>query len=779
MSGMNYAITRLKKQRHSTGNWQMVRHNYYGLLLELFIERWPKPWYEYTENNNLCWTGHYWEHGWPSPHHGGDNMAMYAWHQVPGIDMLFNTQKLRPDQFGNVRAVKELNSVANQLNKKRTLSETYGASGWGLSFEDMKRLGDWEYTLGVNLMNQHLAYMTLKGRRKGDFPPSFSYHAPYWEDYGVLANYYKRLSYALTRGEQINKTLVLEPTTTAWMYYSPVGSEPQFNKTGDDFEQMLDVMEKYQLEYDLGCENIMHHHGKIKNDKFVVGERIYGLIVLPAGLQNVDRSTFELIKKYMANGGKVLSLIAPPQYIDGKASGEFNELIQKHQEGWIKVDKISDATALNYLNSADFKVNEPENIQGKVYHHRRYIKDGQIIFWSNFNKEEISNIAFKVKGNAVSELNAFNGEVEPYPFKTTEGFVEVRFELEPAGSILLFVHDDPEQAVKGSFEKPKDEKVVDAGKTIVKRTSPNVMAIDNVDLEVQGDKQEDILFAVAADDAYKANGLEQYRRYNPWAVAVQYKTNIIDMGKNFGPNSGFTATYPFYVDKDFLPGSLRAVVEWPHLYAVGINGKPVDPENDEWWLDRSFGVFEIGAFIQSGRNEISLTVSPMHIHAEIEPVFLLGDFSLLSQQKGFKIVPPQKIETGPWKNQGMPFYSHGVAYSKTFEAKEKQKYKVKLNDWNGTVARVIVNGKKAGIIGWQPYELDISKWVKKGSNMVVVEVVGSLKNVLGPHHGKIREGIVTPWSFFYGPDHQPPGMHYHLDDYGLFEDFDIVYTAPS
>jgi hypothetical protein len=160
------------------GDYRKVRYHYYRLLLELFSERWSKPWNAYTESRNLAWTGHYWEHGWPSPHHGPDNMAMYAWHQLPGIDMLFNALESRPEQFGNVRAVKELSSVANQLGRRRTLSETYGAAGWELTFEDMKRLGDWQFALGVNLVNQHLSFMTLKGRRKGDFPQSFFPLAP-------------------------------------------------------------------------------------------------------------------------------------------------------------------------------------------------------------------------------------------------------------------------------------------------------------------------------------------------------------------------------------------------------------------------------------------------------------------------------------------------------------------------------------------------------------------------------------------------------------------------
>ena len=114
-------------------------------------------------------------------------MAMYAWPQVPAIDLLFNQfDEDTGDQFGDVRNVKELSSVANQLGLRRTLSETYGGGGWDLRFEDMKRLGDWEYVLGVNFMNQHLAFETLAGARKYDYPQSFSYHEPWWKHYHAL-----------------------------------------------------------------------------------------------------------------------------------------------------------------------------------------------------------------------------------------------------------------------------------------------------------------------------------------------------------------------------------------------------------------------------------------------------------------------------------------------------------------------------------------------------------------------------------------------------------------
>jgi hypothetical protein len=89
-----------------TGNWKKIRHDYYELLLELFIDRWARPWNRYCEEKNLKWTGHYWEHGWPEPTDGLDEAAFYIWHQIPGVDMLgfrLDTSGLG-GQFGNDRA---------------------------------------------------------------------------------------------------------------------------------------------------------------------------------------------------------------------------------------------------------------------------------------------------------------------------------------------------------------------------------------------------------------------------------------------------------------------------------------------------------------------------------------------------------------------------------------------------------------------------------------------------------------------------------------------------
>ena len=55
-----YSLTaNLPALREPLGDWKRVRHNYYQVLLEQFIERWARPYYDYCERNRLEFTGHY------------------------------------------------------------------------------------------------------------------------------------------------------------------------------------------------------------------------------------------------------------------------------------------------------------------------------------------------------------------------------------------------------------------------------------------------------------------------------------------------------------------------------------------------------------------------------------------------------------------------------------------------------------------------------------------------------------------------------------------------
>ena len=227
------------------GDWKRVRHNYFQVLSEQFIEHWSKPYSQWCEKHGISWTGHYWDHDWPHCTGVPDNMAMYAWHQIPAIDCLMNQYREETHaQFGNARMVKELASVANQLGRDRRLCEVYGAGGWDLRFEDMKRIGDWLEVLGVNFLDQHLSYVTIRGARKADHPQSFSYHEPWWDSYHEIAEYFNRLTAAISHGEQRNEILVIEPTTTAWMYQDDTTQAKKLDEVGKSFFDLVMSLEE-------------------------------------------------------------------------------------------------------------------------------------------------------------------------------------------------------------------------------------------------------------------------------------------------------------------------------------------------------------------------------------------------------------------------------------------------------------------------------------------------------------------------------------------------------
>ncbi len=753
-----------------TGDWKKVRHNYYALLLELFIERWSKPWYDYSITNGIYWTGHYWEHGWPSPNDGPDNMAMYAWHQVPSIDMLFNQFNEGVNaQFGNVRAVKELSSVANQMGRRRTLSETYGGAGWELRFEDMKRLGEWQYVLGVNLMNQHLSFGTMVGARKHDYPQSFSYHTPWWPLYHTQANYFARLSLALASGQQKNRILVIEPTTSAWLYPSYSERSAKMMAVGNAFQDFVNRLEGAQIEYDLGSENIMKDNASATGGKLSVGQRTYDLVVLPPGTENLDLATVKLIETYLGGGGKVLSFVDAPSRLDGAASDRIAKLAATNAGQWIRANAIDETAVRPLLASRDFAIDWNPASGGKLFHQRRELEDGELIYLVNSSLEQKAVGTLKAKGASLKKLDLATGEIAPYAAKAAGKELEVSFDLAPAGSLLLFT------SPTGTVTAPKPvppatTPVRPAGPVTVKRLGPNMLAIDYLDLKLAGATTKDMYYYAAAKKVFTHYGFEA----NPWDAAVQYKTDILDRN-NFPADSGFEATYHFQITGAVNRASLRAVVERPKLWKVTVNGKPVTAKPGDWWLDRDFGVYDIGAFVVDGANTITITASPMSVHNEIEPVYLTGDFGVEAQPAGWHLVPPAALKTGSWKDQRLPFYSHMVSYGASYSfAKVPARVLVRLGKWHGTVAEVRVNGKSAGTIAWQPYELDIAKFVRPGANRIEVVVYGSLKNLLGPHHGKINRGLTGPGAFRNAPETTPAGAGYDLEAYGLMEDFQVI-----
>jgi hypothetical protein len=755
-----------------TGEWRRIRHNYYATLLDLFIKGWAVPYRDYCQRNDLIFTGHYWEHEWPRPRVGPDSLALMTYSHMPGIDVLMNDyQTDHAAQFGNARSVREVRSAANQLARRRVLSETYGASGWDLSFLDQKRIGDWEYALGVNFLNPHLSYVTIKGARKRDHPLSFSYHEPWWPAYGLLADYFGRLSVALSAGRQDNRIVVLEPTSSAWMYYSPRNPSPRFEDIASGFQDFVNRLEASQVEYDLASESTLKDLGAAESRRLRIGQAVYDLVVLPPGLENVNRETGILLKAYLAQGGRVLSLVAPPRLVDGRPDPSLGLAAMTFKDGWRTTNGEAAAEVLAGLGLQDVVFGDRGGEANRLFHQHRKLEDADLVFLCNTSASGSVSGRFTGPGKSAERWDALTGRVSAYPSAPAPKGQAVDFDLPPGGSLLLCLRRGKLPASPGSEAAFRVENVEASSSLAVRPVGPNVLTLDYCDLTLDGREEKGLYFYEAQQKVFRRYGFAR----NPWDSGVQFKTEILDKN-HFGPDTGFEAVYRFDVSPGVPKASLRAVVEQPDLFKVSLNGRPVKPLRNEWWLDHAFGVFPIGPAVRPGVNRLTVKASPFTVFSELEPVYVLGEFGLQGKDRGFGLVPAAGMRLGSWKDQGRPFYAAGVSYEKTYSILDSgpgvTTYTLVLGEWRGAVSEVLVDGRSCGYAAFPPYEVDVTRFLTPGRHKVSVIVFGTLKNTLGPHHADPPRGMAWPSAFQKGASGGlPPGSEYDLRAYGLVEDF--------
>jgi len=753
------------------GDFKRVRHNYYQLLNEQFIEHWAKPYYQYCDKYGLEFTGHYWEHRWPYCLKVPDNMAMYCWQQRPGIDLLQNVYDEGPHGFlGNVRAVKELGSVANQLGIRRTICEAYGAGGWDLRIEDMKRIGDFLYVHGVNTLDEHYSNISMRGARKRDHPQYFSYQASWWEAYHKSAKYFARLSAALSHGREINDILLIEPTTTAWMYQTETEQQPDLIKLGESFQKLVVALSKAQVEYDIGSEYLIERFGSVKGRNLVIGKCRYSTVVIPPLTENLNPKTVELLKAYLQAGGKLLCSGTPPTMIEGRPSGQCATFVK--MPGWkqVQADQLPDL--LQPSTDAEFIIRQKQGDKGILYHYRRILRDGQLLFLTNTSINSPSSGSITSDAGGVEQWNPDTGEIQPYSFEVHQNRISADFELQPCGSLLLFLPDKPVKPAPKVVENETMIKPIDSLK--IRRVNPNVLTIDYMDLKIGDETANDLYFFVAAGTVFKKHGLNQ----NPWEKAVQFRDELIT--KTFPTDSGFEATYKFFIAQR-VPENLFVVIERPDLYTITCNGKKVTATPGQWWLDKSFGKIDVSSTAKVGENAVTIKASPLTMYHELEPAYVVGDFSLIAADSGFIIAPEEELSLGSWNEQGLPLYGHSVAYKRAFKVTNKSgNYRISLPKWYGSAAKVVVNGKLADYITHAPWECDVTDCIQQGANHVEVIVIGTLKNTLGPHHRNPPLGLAWPHGYYNAPLHGPPaGKEYSTVGYGLYKPFVLKQVVPT
>ena len=304
-----------------------------------------------------------------------------------------------------------------------------------------------------------------------------------------------------------------------------------------------------------------------------------------------------------------------------------------------------------------------------------------------------------------------------------------RCRLPPVGSYLLV--SDPNGQAGEAASAPDYTASVAAGDTWdIELLDPNALTLDYCAYRIaDGAWHDPVPHLKALEILRRAGTLEHFRITGtgvPFAVRYTFE-------------SGLAAGH-----------DLTLVLERPDEFRIAVNGTAVAHDaGDGYWLDTTFRRIPIGALARPGTNTITLE-SVTSLDMEIEACYVIGDFGVEQTSAGFRLVAaPTQARSGDLTHQGLPFFAGRVRLSQQVQVTRKAgTASLVLDGLDATVTIARVNGQEAGAIVWRPHELDISSLLVEGENTLELELVGTLHNLLGPHHHRDGEILaVSPATF--------------------------------
>ena len=234
-----------------------------------------------------------------------------------------------------------------------------------------------------------------------------------------------------------------------------------------------------------------------------------------------------------------------------------------------------------------------------------------------------------------------------------------------------------------------------------------------------------------------------------------------------------------------IPENCSLVVEQSHLYNIAVNGKEIRFEGDSYYRDHALRVQDISGTLRRGKNEITLTVNytapetgslnaVKRYGTEIESIYLVGDFGVTAVPSSLPVGRSHKYRDKTlvesrftaWSVSRYPvngacstmiwccrdiLLCGEVILSNRFNVEKidpSKRYLLSFPAFESTAVIVRLNGEEFEPMIFSPWEVDITGAIREGENRIEVELVNSLRNLMGPHHhrdGELKK--VGPASF--------------------------------
>jgi hypothetical protein len=342
------------------------------------------------------------------------------------------------------------------------------------------------------------------------------------------------------------------------------------------------------------------------------------------------------------------------------------------------------------------------------------------------------------------ELDSETGKAYAAKARQVGGGWRVQTSLPVLGSRLFVIPrrkqrrlPDPRPRVK-----PVSQKAL-GGVWDYELTEPNVLLLDWAELRVgkgRWQKSQHILLADYAARDVLGIPRRGGQMVQPWAR--EKEANPV--------TTPVAVRYTFDV-KTRPTRELFLAMEQPCHWQIRLNGNPVSTDaHAGWWVDQSCRKLPLSpAMLVEGENVLEMSCDYSAEGPALEHVYLLGEFGVkLVDHHPIMTTLPATLRVGDWGGQGLAFYSGSVIYRRRVKVgalRKRQRLMLRVPDYKGSVVRVWGGGSEAGLLAWEPSEVDVTEQVNEGVLDLGIEVIAHRRNSHGPLQLKDR------WPAWHGP----------------------------
>ncbi|MBQ7153005.1 MAG: hypothetical protein IJR83_03590 [Clostridia bacterium] len=697
-------------------DYELYRYEYYRLCHRSFIFNFIKRVYDWCLANGCQLTGHAVEElslGGEMFGCGGI-MPFYLYETMPGVDFLTRGRVGDP-------GFRQLGSVVAQRGCTHALSEMFACCGWDVSPLELKRIAEHQYVNGINVMCQHLYPYSIRGQRKRDYPCHYSEHLPWQEDMKEFNTYFNRLGYVLSLGKEDVRVLVIHPIHSAWLTYQRAEGDRSVRDLNSDFQALSDLFSCSQIPFHFGDETVMEQlHAKAEGPQIVVGKCRYDYVVVPA-MDNLDRETYRILRKYVRNGGKIWLYGKKPCRLSGHEAD---------------LELESNTTLEEMKQAAAVCCESPMSKWIRVM--SRNTKYGRIVYVLNLADESAGDVLVRIKDvSGMARLDLATLTVQPVHGTRTQDGIEVR--LRPDRNEAFVLVESDINMLPG-LPAREGEAIRLPRQYRIARPVLNQLTIDRFSVSRDGGKtfSEELPIECIRDNLLKE----------------RFKGDLI-----------LRATF---LVRD-VPQKISAAMEPADYLSVSINGKSVRP-GEETFLDRSFRMTDLSPYVKAGENVLEFKLhyeqrdyvyyvlyggvseslrNCLSFDTELECVYLVGSFcvgSVTPFRKGDRGPSYAEVTDGPFEitkqeetvditdlvRNGYPFFAGRIELKTEFDWQPGMPTVLRLRG-RCPIVKAFLNGKQTGSFLFTEHN-DVSGLLKPGRNSLRLELVNSNRNLLGPHH---------------------------------------------